>query len=425
MELILLTLLLFGLLALGVPVAFALGASSLVFFFMLDIPLIVAFQRMAAGMNVFSLMAIPFFIFAGELMARTGIAHRLVNIAEAAVGRTRGGLGQVDVGASMLFGAVSGSAAASVSAMGSTLMPMMKERNYDADYAVNVTTTAAILGILIPPSHNMILYAVVSPTGVSVGDLFLAGVFPGILAGGALMITARIIAARRNFPRGEPPGWSQFARNLVSAIPGFLTAVIIVFGILLGIFTPTESSAIAVVYTCLIGWAAYRTLDREAFHKAVAGTVKTTAMIMLIIGAASMFGWLFAYLDGPSSMASALTSLSDNPIIIMLVILVLLLFLGAFIDMAPLIIITTPILLPVAMEAGVDPVHFGVILLLSLGIGLVTPPVGAVLFLGCAVGGIKPELAIRTIWPFYLALIVSLLLVTFIPAISLWLPGVF
>lgn len=425
MELILLTLLLFALLAAGVPVAFALGVSSLIFFGLLDIPLVVAFQRMAAGMNVFSLLAIPFFVFAGELMARTGIAHRLVSIAEAAFGKSKGGLGQVDIGASMLFGAVSGSAAASVSAMGSTLIPMMKERNYDADFAVNVTTTAAILGILIPPSHNMILYAVVSPVGVSVGDLFLAGIFPGLIAGGALMITARIIAARRNYPAGSFPGWHRFLRDLAAAIPGLFTAIIIVFGILLGIFTPTESSAIAVIYTLVIGALAYRTLNWSAFMEAVTGAVNTTAMIMLIIGTASMFSWLFAYLDGPANLAGALTSLSDDPIIIMLTILVLLLFLGAFIDMAPLIIITTPILLPVAMTAGVDPVHFGVILMLALGIGLVTPPVGAILFLGCAVGGVRPEQAIRTIWPFYLALMVSLLLVTFIPALSLWLPAMF
>ena len=423
MELILLVALLFILLACGVPVAFSLGFASLAMFFMLDIPAIVAFQQMTAGMNVFSLMAIPFFVFAGELMARTGIASRIVEIAEAAFGRSRGGLGQVTVGASLMFGAVSGSAAASVSAMGSTLMPTMRERNYDADYAVNVTVTAAILGILIPPSHNMVLYAVSEPVGVSVGDLFLAGILPGLLATAALMFTAWLVAARRHYPRGSFPGWRVFLRALVLATPGFLTALIIVVGILAGIFTPTESSAIAVVYTILIGLLVYRSLGWARFQEAVDGAVRTTAMIMLIIGAAGMFGWLFALLDGPGAMAGLLTAASGNPQVILFLILVILLILGAFIDMATLIVIMTPILLPVAVKVGIDPVHFGVVMMLSLGIGLVTPPVGAVLFLGCAVGRIPPEQAVRTIWPFYLALGAVLLVVTYVPALSLWLPG--
>jgi tripartite ATP-independent transporter DctM subunit len=322
----------------------------------------------------------------------------------------------------MMFGAVSGSAVASVSAMGSTLMPMMKEKGYDADYAVNVTITAAILGILIPPSHNMIIYAAASPVSVNVGDLFLAGVFPGLLAGAALMFTAWLVAVKRDYPRGEFPGWDVFARAFVMAFPGLLTALIIVFGILLGVFTPTESSAVAVIYTVLIGFFVYRTLGPKRFLDAASSAVKTTAMVMLIIGAAGMFGWLFALLEGPSALANALTAISDSPVVVMLLILLVLLVLGAFMDMAPLIIITTPIFLPVAMQTGVDPVHFGIIMLLNLGIGLVTPPVGSVLFVGCAVGGARPEQVIRTIWPFYAALIVVLLLVTFIPAISLWLP---
>lgn len=425
MELAFLLILLIVLLASGVPVAFSLGAASLSTFFLLDIPMIVAFQRMAAGMNIFTLMAIPFFVFAGDLMARTGIAERLVRVAEAAFGRSRGGLGQVDVGASMMFGAVSGSAVASVSAMGSTLMPMMKEKGYDGDYAVNVTITAAILGILIPPSHNMIIYAAASPVSVNVGDLFLAGVVPGLIAGGALMFVAWRVATLRNYPRGSFPGWGEFGRAFIAAMPGLLTALIIVFGILFGIFTPTESSAIAVVYTILIGALVYRTLGGKRFMEAASGAVQTTAMVMLIIGAASMFGWLFALLEGPAALVGALTAVSSNPIIIMLLILIILLILGAFMDMAPLIIITTPIFLPVAMELGIDPIHFGIIMLLNLGIGLVTPPVGSVLFVGCAVGGEKPEKVIATIWPFYSALIAVLLLVTFVPAISLWLPGVF
>ena len=425
MELAFLLILLAVLLAIGVPVAFALGASSLATFLLMDITTIVALQRMAAGMNVFVLMAIPFFVFAGDLMARTGIADRLVKVAEGAFGRARGGLGQVDVGASMMFGAVSGSAIASVSAMGSTLMPMMREKGYDADYAVNVTITAAILGILIPPSHNMIIYAAASPVSVSVGDLFLAGIIPGLLAGFALMFVAWRVAVKRNYPKGEFPGWSAFLRAFVGALPGLMTALIIVFGILLGVFTPTESSAVAVIYTILVGIFVYRTLGFRTFMEAASGAVKTTAMVMLIIGAAGMFGWLFALLEGPSALAAALTSFSDSPVVVLLLILLMLLVLGAFMDMAPLIIITTPILLPVAMDAGVDPVQFGIVMLLNLGIGLVSPPVGSVLFVGCAVGKARPEDVVRTIWPFYSALIVVMLMITFIPELTLWLPGLF
>jgi tripartite ATP-independent transporter DctM subunit len=425
MALTLLLLLLAVLLIAGLPVAFALGAASLAAFFMLDIPAIVAFQRLAAGMNVFALMAIPFFVFAGELMARTGIAERLIHVAEGAFGRTRGGLGQVDVGASMLFGAVSGSAAASVSAMGSTLIPMMKQRGYDDDYAVNVTITAAILGILIPPSHNMIIYAAAAPVGVNVGALFLAGVIPGLLAGGALMIAAWAVAARRGYPRGVFPGWRVFLKSAAAAIPGLMTAAIIVFGVLLGVFTPTESAAIAVVYTILIGAFLYRTLGLQAFFTAAAAAVKTTAMVMLIIGSAGMFGWLFALLEGPQMLAGLLTAASSEPWAVMLMVVIILLILGAFMDMAPLLIITTPIFLPVAMNVGIDPVHFGIVMLLTLGIGLVTPPVGSVLFLGCAVGGTKPETVVRTIWPFYLALLGALVLVAAIPGLSLWLPAIF
>jgi tripartite ATP-independent transporter DctM subunit len=424
MELSVLLISLFGLLAIGVPVAFALGVASLLTFFMLDIPPIVAFQRMAAGMNVFALMAIPFFVFAGDLMARTGIAERLIRVAEAAFGRARGGLGQVNVGASMLFGAVSGSSVASVSALGSTLIPMMKARGYDGDYAVNVTVTAAILGILIPPSHNMIIYAAASPVSVSVSDLFLAGVVPGLLAGVSLMVVAWLVAVKRGYPRGNFPGWVAFARALLAALPGLMTALIIVFGILLGIFTPTESSAVAVIYTIVVGALVYRSLGPHKFMEAASSAAQTTAMVMLIIGAAGMFGWLFALLEGPSLLAGTLTSITDSKVGILLMILLVLLVLGAFMDMAPLIIITTPIFLPVVMQVGVDPVQFGIIMMINLGIGLVTPPVGSVLFVGCAVAGEKPERVVRTIWPFYGALGVVMLAVTFIPALSLWLPGV-
>ncbi len=410
------------LLLIGVPVAFALLGASLLTLMVLDIPLVVAFQQMAAGMNIFALIAIPFFVFAGDLMHHAGIARRIVQVADAVLGRTRGGLGQVNVGASMLFGAVSGSAIASVSALGSTLMPMMKEKGYDADYAVNVTTTAAITGLLIPPSHNMIIYAAAAGVGVSVNELFLAGVIPGILTGGLLMVAAWLVAVKRGYPRGQFPGWRAFGLALAAALPGLTTALIIFIGVLAGLFTPTESSAVAVIYTVIVAAFVYRSMGREGFFAAVTGAVRTTAMVMLIIGAAGTFGWLVALLEAPAQLAALIQSLSDNPIVVMLVINLMLLILGTFMDMAPLIVIGTPIFLPVAQAVGVDPVHFGIIMMLNLGIGLVTPPVGSVLFVGAAIGRIKVEQAVKTIWPFYLALAASLALITYVPYLSLALP---
>lgn len=422
MELVILVGLLLFLLVIGVPVAFALGVSSLVTFYYLDIPLVVAFQRMAAGMNVFALMAIPFFVFAGDLMHRAGIAERLIRVADAALGRTRGGLGQVNVAASMLFGAVSGSAIASVSAIGSSLGPMMKEKGYDADYAVNVSVTSAITGLLIPPSHNMIIYAAAAGVSISLADLFLAGVIPGIFTGLLLMLAAWLVAVRRNYPRGSFPGWRAFLLAFVAAIPGLIAAAIIVVGVLSGMFTPTESSGIAVVYTILVAVLVYRSLSWEGFKGATTAAIRTTAMVMMIIGAAAAFGWLLALLEAPAQLAGLLRSITENPLLLLLLINVVLLLLGTFMDMAPLIIITTPIFLPMAGDLGMDPVHFGIMLILNLGIGLVTPPVGSVLFVGCAIGKIPIEQTVRTIWPFYLAMILALAAVVYFPALSLWLP---
>lgn len=422
MELIALLILLAVLLAMGVPIAFALAGSSLAMFVYLGIPPVVAFQRITAGLNTFALLAIPFFIFTGELMYRAGIAERIIKVAEALFGRTRGGLGQVSVGASMMFGAVSGSSIASVSAIGSALMPMMRERGYHGDYAVNVTVTAAILGILIPPSHNMIIYAAAAGSGVSVGTLFLAGVGPGIATGIALMVAAWAVAVKRGYPRGVFPGWRALATGFLVAIPGLMTAVIIVVGILSGVFTPTESSAIAVVYTVLVGTLVYRSLSWDQFLGAVGGAARTAAIVMLIIASAGAFGWLLALLKAPAALAGLIMAASSNPIVVLLIINLILLLLGAFMDMAPLIIIMTPIFLPIAQQMGVDPHQFGVILLLNLSIGLVTPPVGSVLFVGAAIGGVRIEETVKTIWPFYLALITALLLVTFVPAVSLGLP---
>ncbi|MEM1188810.1 MAG: TRAP transporter large permease [Pseudomonadota bacterium] len=423
MELGLLIGLLLLLLVLGVPVAFALGIASLATFYALDIPLVVAFQRMAASMNIFALMAIPFFVFAGDLMHRAGIAERLIRVADAALGQTRGGLGQVGVGASMMFGAVSGSAIASVSAIGSTLGPMMLEKDYDSDYVVNVSATSAITGLLIPPSHNMIIYAAAAGVSISLADLFLAGVLPGLLTGVLLMFVAYSVARKRNYPRGSFPGWRSFALSFAGAIPGLLSAGIVVVGVLSGVFTPTESAGIAVVYTILVAIFIYRSLTWEKFFQATVASVRTTAMVMIVIGAAGAFGWLLALLQAPAQLADLLKGITENPVLLLLLINVVLLLLGTFMDMAPLIIITTPIFLPMATELGMDPVHFGAMLLLNLGIGLVTPPVGAVLFVGCAIGKIPIEQTVRTIWPFYGALMLALAAVIYVPGLSLWLPG--
>ena len=413
------------LLALGVPVAFCLGLSALATLFYLDIPLIVAFQRMAAGIDVFALLAIPFFIFAGELMNQSGIAAKLVRLAESMLGRARGGLGQVSVLSCMMFGAVSGSAVASVSAMGSALTPIMSEKGYSRDFAVNVTATGSATGLLIPPSHNMIIYSIAAGGSVSIVSLFLAGLLPGILLGLALMAATWLVAVRRGYPGGTFPGWRQLFVAFVQALPGLLSAIIIVGGILSGIFTATESSAIAVVYTVVIAAFVYRSLNWSKFVTATRNAVRTTAIVMLIIAAASAFGWLMAVAEVPLRMSEALLGISENPLVLFLIINLILLMLGTFMDMAPLIIITTPIFLPVATQLGMDPVQFGVVMILNLGIGLVTPPVGAVLFVGCAVGGITIEKSLRSIWPFYCAMLVVLLLVTAIPSISLALPGLF
>lgn len=425
MDLLVLFGALFLLLIIGVPVAFALGLSSLATMLYLDIPPVVVFQRMAAGMNIFALIAIPFFIYAGELMNQSGIAERLVRFAHALLARVRGGLGLVNVASSMMFGAISGSAVASASAMGSALMPIMKKEGYDADYSVNVTATAATTGLLIPPSHNMIIYAIAAGGGVSIGALFLAGILPGILLGLGLMLATYLTAIKRGYPSGQFPGWGVVLRYFAGALPGLFSAFIILGGILSGIFTATESSAIAVIYTLIVAVVVYRSLDWNGFVKATINAVKTTAMVLLIIGAAAAFGWLLAVTEVPVKLSSALLAVSDNPLVILLTVNLILLVLGTFMDMSPLIIITTPIFLPVMTGIGMDPVQFGIMLILNLGLGLVTPPVGSVLFVGCAIGGIRIEDTFRSIWPFYLAFLAVLALVTYLPGTTLLLPNYF
>jgi tripartite ATP-independent transporter DctM subunit len=413
------------LLLIGTPVAFCLGISSFATVLYLGLPPVVVFQRLNSGVSVFALMAIPFFIYAGDLMVRGDIARRLVALAGALVGHLRGGLGQVNVLASVMFGGVSGSAAADASAVGGLMVPQMKARGYDVDYAVNITVVGSIIALMIPPSHNMIIYSISAGGRISIADLFTAGIIPGLVLALSLMVAAWFVAKRRGYPTEPFPGLKALGNLFVSAVPGLILVAIIFGGVRSGIFTASESSNIAVVYALAITFFVYRTLSWHDFIEATKGAVRTTAMVLMVIGCASSFGWLLAYTRVPASMVVLLKGVSDNPIIILLLLNVVLLILGTFMDMSPLIVITTPIFLPVATAFGVDPVHFGVILILNLGIGLCTPPVGAVLFVGCAVGKIPITQAMRTIWPFYGAAFATLMLVTYIPALSLWLPRLF
>uniref|UniRef100_UPI0035AE3571 TRAP transporter large permease n=1 Tax=Paracoccus sp. TaxID=267 RepID=UPI0035AE3571 len=407
------------------PVAFCLGAASFFTVLYLGLPPVVVFQRLNSGISVFALMAIPFFIYSGDLMVRGDIARRLVALAGALVGHLRGGLGQVNIMASLMFGGVSGSAAADASAVGGLMVPQMKKRGYDVDYAVNITVTSSIIALMIPPSHNMIIYSIAAGGRLSIADLFTAGIIPGLLLALLLMAAAWWVAKKKNYPTDPFPGFAMMGQLFVSAVPGLILIAIIFGGVRSGYFTASESSNIAVVYALLVTAIVYRSLPWSEFVEATKGAVRTTSMVLLVIGCAACFGWLLAYLKVPAQLVELLQNISDNPLVILLLMNVILLILGTFMDMSPLIVITTPIFLPVAQAFGVDPVHFGVILILNLGIGLCTPPVGAVLFVGCAVGRISIWQAMRTIWPFYFAAFATLMLVTYIPALSLWLPSVF
>ena len=419
---------LLGVFALGViigaPVAFAMGIAAACAFWFEGFPMLITFQRATAGVSVFSLLAIPFFIFAGEIMLHGGIAQRLVRLASALVGHLKGGLAMVNIFSSMLFGGISGSAVADISALGSLLVPVMKERGYRPDFAVNVTVTSSIAGIVIPPSHNMIICAVAAGGGISVSKLFLAGVLPGMLMCVSLAIAAWVLSIRHNYPAEPFPGWAVVGRAALDAVPGFMTAVIIVGGTLSGIFTVTESGAFGALYALLLTTFYYRSLTWEGFRIAVVGAVRTTAMVMILIAFASSFAYLLALYQVPAKLSGLLVSISENPIVILLMINVILLVLGMIMDMAALILICTPIFLPIATGLGMDPTQFGIMMLINLGIGLCTPPVGTCLFVGCAVGRIKIEQAMKSIWPFYLAIFAALLLVTYVPGVSLWLPSV-
>jgi tripartite ATP-independent transporter DctM subunit len=419
--------LLFGvfalLLALGVPVAFSLCAASLATILYLGLPADVFVIETAAGTDSTTLIAIPLFILAGQLMLHGGISAKLIAFANSLVGHVRGGLAQVNVLSCLFFGGVSGSAIADVSAVGGSLIPQMVERGYDRDYAVNVTISAALVALLVPPSHNLVLYSAAAGGAISIADLFAAGVVPALLLMIAIMVTAYLIARRRGYATENFPGIAAVATRLIAALPGLLLVFLIFGGIRLGIFTAVESASIAVLYALVVTALLYRNLPFSEFVKAVASAAQTAGIILFVISSAAAFGWLLAYLQVPAAAVAAIRTIADDPLTVLMLMNVVLLVLGTFMDMAPLIIICTPIFLPVASAFGVNPLQFGTVLILNAGIGLITPPVGSVLFVGTAIGKIGIAQAMRTIWPFYAAALVVLLLVTYLPQLSLWLPG--
>lgn len=422
MALTLLSLSFMGFLVIGVPVAFAIGLASIATIAFEDLPIAVAFQQMTSGMNAFSFLAIPFFIFTGELMLYGGIADRIVNFAKSMVGHVRGGLGMSNVVACTLFGGVSGSPVADVSAMGSVMIPMMKREGYHADYAVNVTTHAALVGALMPTSHNIIIYTLAAGGKVSIAALIAAGIVPAAILTLCNLLAAYLVARSRGYPAGTFPGWQIVFSSMVAAIPGMFVIVLIIAGILSGVFTATESAAIAVLYSLLLTGLVYRSLTMQQFIRAAAKAVKTTGVVLLLIGISATFGYLIGFYGVAEKTGELMASISTSPWAIFLMVNLSLFVLGTFLDMAATILICTPIFLPICMQYGMGPVQFGIVMLLNCALGLNTPPVGTTQFVGCAIGQVSVGTVMRTIWPFYGALILALALVTYVPAFSLWLP---
>lgn len=422
MALIILSLTFLGLLILGVPVAFAIGLSSIATILYEGLPLAVVFQRMSSGMNIFSFLAIPFFIFAGELMLYGGIADRIVQLAKNMVGHIRGGLGMSNVVACTLFGGVSGSPVADVSAMGAVMIPMMKKEGIDADYAVNVTTHASLVGALMPTSHNMIIYSLAAGGKVSIAALIVAGLVPAAILTLCMLVAAYAVAVRRGYPAGTFPGWGAVFQSFLQAMPGLFVAVIIITGILTGIFTATESAAIAVIYALLVTILVYRALSWQNLVKAAAKAAKTTGVVLLLIGVSTVFGYLISLYDVATLASEGISKVTTNPLLVFFLINLVLFVLGTFLDMAATILICTPLFLPIAMQYGMGPVQFGMVMLINCALGLNTPPVGTTQFVGCAIGGVSVGHVMKTIWPFYLALVGALFLVTYVPAFSLALP---
>ncbi|MGX9867472.1 TRAP transporter large permease [Enterobacter mori] len=410
------------LLALGMPVAFAVGLSAVAGALWIDLPLEALMIQITSGVNKFTLLAIPFFILAGAIMAEGGIARRLVNFAYVFVGFIRGGLSLVNIVASTFFGAISGSSVADTASIGSVMIPEMEKKGYPREYAAAVTASGSVQAILIPPSHNSVIYSLAAGGTVSIATLFIAGVLPGLLLGLCLMILCLGFAHKRGYPKGEKIPFKQALKILLDALWGLMTVVIILGGILSGIFTATESAAVACLWAFFVTMFIYRDYKWSELPKLLCRTVKTVTIVMILIGFAAAFGAVMTYMQLPTRITDFFTSLSDNKYVILMYLNVMLLLIGTLMDMAPIILILTPVLLPVTNSLGIDPVHFGMIMMVNLGIGLITPPVGSVLFVASAVSKQKIETVVRAMLPFYGMLLVVLGMVTYIPAISLWLP---
>lgn len=405
------------------PIAYAVGLSTCICLLQQGLDLSMVPQQMVKGIWSFSLMAVPFFITMGVLMGTGGISDKLIALANSLVGWMRGGLAMVNVVASYFFGGISGSASADTASLGSILIPMMVNEGYDDDFSIAVTITSSCEGLLVPPSHNMVIYATTAG-GISVGSLFLAGYLPGALLAGALMIGSYIISVKRHYPKGDAFKLSNFFKQLRVSIWALAAVIIVVFGVVGGVFTATESAAIAVIYSLFVSVFIYKGLDWKGVWKSLDQCVETLAIVMILIATSSAFGYCLTTLHVPDMAANLITSISSNPIVIAILLNVILLVLGMIMDMAPIILIATPILLPVATSIGIDPIQFGIMVVLNCGIGLLTPPVGSVLFIGCAVGKRPMDKVVKETLPFYLCMIIALLLITFIPDISLFIPKV-
>ncbi len=413
-----------ALMLIGMPVAYALGLASLIGALWIDLPLDAVMIQVASGVNKFSLLAIPFFVLAGALMAEGGMSRRLVAFAGVLVGFVRGGLSLVNILASTFFGGISGSAVADTASIGSVLIPEMERKGYPRDFSTALTVSGSIQAILIPPSHNMVIYSMAAGGSVSVAALFLAGLLPGLLLGGMLAVYCLYVARKRNFPKGDVIPLKQALKICTEAMWGLMTMVIILGGIMSGVFTANESASIAVIWSFFVTMFIYRDYKWRDLPKLVHRTVKTVTVVMILIGFAASFGYVMTLMQIPLKITTMFTTLTNNTYLILFYINIMLLILGTLMDMAPLILILTPILLPVVKTLGVDPVHFGIIIMVNLGIGLLTPPVGSVLFVGSAVGNLKIEALVKAMYPFFAVLLALLALVTYWPGLTLWLPRV-
>ncbi|EQM77315.1 TRAP transporter large permease [Pseudomonas stutzeri] len=409
---------------LRMPVAYALGLSALIGAWWIDIPFDAVMIQVAGGVNKFSLLAIPFFVLAGAIMAEGGMSRRLVAFAGVLVGFVRGGLSLVNIMASTFFGAISGSSLADTASVGSVLIPEMEKKGYPREFSTAVTVSGSVQALLTPPSHNSVLYSLAAGGTVSISSLFIAGIGPGLLLSAVMMTMCLLFARARNYPKGEVIPLRQALKICAEALWGLMTMVIILGGILSGVFTATESASIAVVWAFFVTMFIYRDYKWHELPKLLHRTVRTLSVVMILIAFAASFGYIMTLMQIPSKITTLFLTLSDNRYVILMCINLMLLVLGTLMDMAPLILILTPILMPVITGIGVDPVHFGMIMLVNLGIGLITPPVGAVLFVGAAIGKVTIENTVKALLPFYVALFMVLLAVTYIPAISLWLPSV-